>query len=158
MTLEEFLPSSFNTKSTQGNVGASCFNVDKEQTMKVPPTVKEGTTSESSPKVSPGEEEKETREISELMSLSSSEKSIELSFQEAHVCDTKITFTDNDLLFGEALHNRPLHMVGHVLEKKINRILIDEGSGVNILPIHTLKELGITTGELSESRLLIQRI
>uniref|UniRef100_M1DNM7 Reverse transcriptase family protein n=1 Tax=Solanum tuberosum TaxID=4113 RepID=M1DNM7_SOLTU len=33
---------------------------------------------------------------------------------------------------------------------------MDEGSGVNILPIHTLKELGITTGELSESRLLIQ--
>ena len=47
-------------------------------------------------------------------------------------------------------------MVGHVLEKKINRILIDEGSGVNIFPIHTLKELGITTGELSESLLLIQ--
>ena len=43
-----------------------------------------------------------------------------------------------------------------MLEKKINRILIDEGSGVNILPIHTLKELGITTGKLSESRLLIQ--
>ena len=70
-----------------------------------------------------GEKEKETREISEMMSLSSSEKSIELSFQEAHVCDTKITFTDNDLLFGETLHNRPLYMVGHVLEKKINRIL-----------------------------------
>ncbi|XP_015072668.1 uncharacterized protein LOC107016840 [Solanum pennellii] len=156
VTLEEFLPSSFDTKSTQGNVEASCFNVDKGQTMKVPPTVKEGTTSESSPKVSPGEEEKETREISEMMSLSSSEKSIELSSQEAHVCDTKITFTDNDLLFGEALHNRPLYMVGHVLEKKINRIFIDEGSGVNILPIHTLKELGITTGELSESLLLIQ--
>ncbi|KAH0722357.1 hypothetical protein KY290_005034 [Solanum tuberosum] len=47
-------------------------------------------------------------------------------------------------------------MEGPVLEKKINRILIDEGSGVNILPIHTLKELGITTGELSESHLLIQ--
>ena len=135
---------------------ASCFNVDKEQTMKVPPTVKEGTTSKSSPKVSPREEEKETREISEMMSLSSSEKSIELSSQEAHVCDTKITFTDNDLLFGETLYNHPLYMVGHVLEKKINRILIDEGSGVNILPIHTLKERGITTGELSESRLLIQ--
>ena len=135
---------------------ASCFNVDKEQTMKVPPTVKEGTTSESSPKVSPGEEEKETREISEMMSLSSSEKSIELSSQEAHVCDTKITFTDNDLLFGETLHNRPLYMVGHVLEKEINRILINEGFGVNILPIHTLKELGITSGELSETRLLIR--
>ena len=123
----------------------------------MPPTVKEGTTSEPSPKVSPSEEVKETRKISEMMSLSSSEKSIELSYQEAHVCNTKITFTDNDLLFGEALHNRPLYMVGHVLEKKINRILIDEGSGVNILPIHTMKELGITTGELSESRLLIHK-
>ena len=126
VTLKEFLPSSFDTKSTQGNVEASCFNVDKGQTMKVPPTVKEGTTSESSPKVSPGEEEKETREISEMMSLSSSEKSLELYSQEAHVCDTKITFTDKDILFGETLHNHPLYMVGHVLEKKINRILIDE--------------------------------
>ena len=130
VTLEEFLPSSFGTKSTQGNVEASCFNVNKGQQMNVPPTIKEGTTSESSPKVSPGEEETEIREISEMMSLSSSEKSMELYSQEAHVCDTKITFTDNDLLFGETLHNRPLYMVDHVLEKKINRILIDEGSGV----------------------------
>ena len=90
------MPSSFDTKSTQGIVEASCFNVDKGQIMKMPPTVKEGTTSESSPKVSPGEEE---QEISEMMSLSSSEKSIELSSQEAHVCDTKITFTYNDHLF-----------------------------------------------------------
>ena len=64
VTLEEFSPSSFDTKFNQGNVEASCFNVDKGQTMKVPPTVKEGTTSESSPKASLGEEEKETREIS----------------------------------------------------------------------------------------------
>ena len=90
------------------------------------------------------------------MSLSSSEKSIEPSSQEAHTCDTKITFTDNDILFGETLHNRPLYMVGHVLEKKINIFLIDEGSGVNIFPIHALKELDITTGKLSESRMLIQ--
>ena len=58
MTLEEFLPSSFDTKSTQGNVEASCFNVDKEQSMKVPPAIKEGTMSESSPKVSPGKKKK----------------------------------------------------------------------------------------------------
>ena len=47
-------------------------------------------------------------------------------------------------------------MVGHVLEKKINRILIDEGYGVNIIHIHTLNELDIATEELSESCLLIQ--
>ncbi|KAH0724275.1 hypothetical protein KY285_000133 [Solanum tuberosum] len=156
VTLEEFLPNSFDIKSTQDNVEASCFNADKAETMKVPPTDKEGTTSESSPKVSPNDDEKTTTEISSMMSISPSETPIEPSSQEAHACDTKITFTENDLLFGEALHNRPLYMVGRVLEKKINRILIDEGSGVNILPIHTLKELGITTEELSESCMLIQ--
>ncbi|KAH0779194.1 hypothetical protein KY290_005621 [Solanum tuberosum] len=114
--------------------------------MKVPPTDKEGTTSEFSPKVSPNDDEKTTREISSMMSHSPSETPIEPFSQEAYVY----------LLFGETLHNRPLYMAGHVLEKKINIILIDEGSGVNILSIHTLKELGITTGELSESRLLIQ--
>ncbi|XP_049359184.1 uncharacterized protein LOC125823856 [Solanum verrucosum] len=148
VTLEEFLPSSFDIKSTQDNVEASCFNADKAETTKVPSTDKEGTTSESSPKVSPSDDEKTTREISSMMNPSPSEKPIEPSSHEVHAY--------NDLLFGETLHNRPLYMVGHVLEKKINKILIDEGSGVNILPIHTLKELGITTGELSESRLLIQ--
>ncbi|KAH0636561.1 hypothetical protein KY289_036476 [Solanum tuberosum] len=128
VTLEEFLPSWLRIKSTQENVEASCFNADKEETMKVSPTDREETTRESSPKVSPSGEEKATREISSMMSPSSSEKPIEPSSQEAHTCDTKITFTDNDLLFGETLHNLPLYMVGHVREKKINRILIDEGS------------------------------
>ncbi|KAH0642361.1 hypothetical protein KY290_033954 [Solanum tuberosum] len=156
VTLEEFLPSSFDIKSTQDNVEASCFNTDKAETTKMASTDKEGTTSESSPKVSPSDDEKATREISSMMTPSPFEKPIEPSSHEVHACDTKITFTANELLFGETLHNRPLYMVGHVLEKKINRVLIDEGSGVNILPIHTLKELGITTEELSESRLLIQ--
>ncbi|KAH0743218.1 hypothetical protein KY290_031211 [Solanum tuberosum] len=127
--LEEFLPSSFCTKSTQDNVKASCFNANKEETMKASPTDKEGTKSESSPKVSPSDEEGTTREISSMMSPWYFEKPIEPSSQELHVCDTKITFIDNDILFG---------------------------SGVNILPINTLKELGITTEELSESHLLIQ--
>ncbi|XP_075092300.1 uncharacterized protein LOC142172552 [Nicotiana tabacum] len=47
-------------------------------------------------------------------------------------------------------------MVGYVLERRINRILIDDGSAVNILPIHIIKELSISTEELSESRLMIQ--
>ncbi|KAH0652791.1 hypothetical protein KY289_030469 [Solanum tuberosum] len=124
--------------------------------MKASPTDKEGTKSESSPKLSPSDEEGTTREISSMMSPWYFEKPIEPSSQELRACDTKITFIDYDILFGETLNNLPLYMVGHVLEKKINRILIDEGSRVNILPINTLKELGITTEELSESHLLIQ--
>lgn len=53
--------------------------MDKEETMKVPPTGNEGTMSESLPKVSFSEEEKATKEISAMISLSSSGKSIEPS-------------------------------------------------------------------------------
>lgn len=125
--------------------------------MKVPLTDKEGSTSESSPKVSPCDDEKAIGEISSMMSPPSSEKPTKPSSQKVHACDINIIFTDNDILFGEIIHvNRPLYIVGHVLEKMINRILIDEGSRVNILPIHTLKELVIMSGVHSEGHLYIQ--
>ena len=47
-------------------------------------------------------------------------------------------------------------MMGQILGNMINRILIDDGSGVNILTIRTMKELGIATSELDESRIMIQ--
>ncbi|KAL0289863.1 UNVERIFIED_CONTAM: hypothetical protein Scaly_2689400 [Sesamum calycinum] len=67
-----------------------------------------------------------------------------------------ITFTDEDLLLGSKLHNRPLFVVGYVCEQKLNRILIDGGSAVNILPLRILKELGNPIDELSNNRLMIQ--
>ncbi|KAH0636032.1 hypothetical protein KY290_036427 [Solanum tuberosum] len=68
----------------------------------------------------------------------------------------KIAFSDDDLLFGDTFHNRHLFMVGFAREKKVNRILVDGGSGINILPIRTMKELGISTTDLTDSRLMIQ--
>uniref|UniRef100_M1DD60 Gag-pol polyprotein n=1 Tax=Solanum tuberosum TaxID=4113 RepID=M1DD60_SOLTU len=47
-------------------------------------------------------------------------------------------------------------MVGFAREKRVNRILVDGGSGINILPIRTMKELGISTTDLTDSRLMIQ--
>ena len=44
----------------------------------------------------------------------------------------------------------------HTREKKVNRILLDGGSGVHIFPSHMLKELGISIEELSQSHLIIQ--
>ncbi|KAL0453380.1 UNVERIFIED_CONTAM: Transposon Tf2-12 polyprotein [Sesamum latifolium] len=58
-------------------------------------------------------------------------------------CMSTITFIDEDLLLGSKPHNRPLFVVGYVREQKVNRILIDGGSAVNILPLRILKELGI---------------
>ncbi|KAL0406507.1 UNVERIFIED_CONTAM: hypothetical protein Slati_3964600 [Sesamum latifolium] len=67
-----------------------------------------------------------------------------------------ITVTDEDLLLGSKPHNRPLFVAGYVREQKVNRILIDGGSAVNILPLRILKELRIPIDELSNSRLMIQ--
>ncbi|KAL0292820.1 UNVERIFIED_CONTAM: hypothetical protein Sradi_6971000, partial [Sesamum radiatum] len=71
-------------------------------------------------------------------------------------CMSTISFTDEDLLLGSKPHNRPLFVAGYVREQKVNRILIDGGSAVNILPLRILKELEIPIDELSNSRLMIQ--
>ncbi|KAL0340150.1 UNVERIFIED_CONTAM: hypothetical protein Sradi_4531800 [Sesamum radiatum] len=75
---------------------------------------------------------------------------------DADDCISTITFTDEDLLLGSKPHNRPLFVAGYVREQKVNRILIDGGSAVNILPLRILKELQIPMDELSNSRLMIQ--
>ncbi|XP_075112367.1 uncharacterized protein LOC142182210 [Nicotiana tabacum] len=76
--------------------------------------------------------------------------------EEVDICNAKITFTNDDILLGETHHNLPLFMVGFVREQRISRILIDDGFGVNIHPIRTVKELGIPMNELCESCLMIQ--
>ncbi|KAH0707716.1 hypothetical protein KY285_010750 [Solanum tuberosum] len=71
-------------------------------------------------------------------------------------CCATIAFTDDDLLLGSKLHNRPLFVVGSIREQHLNRILIDGGSAVNIMPKVVLKKLGISIDELSKSNLTIQ--
>jgi len=48
------------------------------------------------------------------------------------VCTTEISFNDEDLLLRSKLHNRPLFIKGYVNKKMVNRILVDDGSAVNI--------------------------
>ncbi|KAM1944568.1 hypothetical protein ACFX15_012780 [Malus domestica] len=67
-----------------------------------------------------------------------------------------IHFTDEDLLLGSKPHNRPLFVSGYVREHKVNRILVDGGSAINIMPKSTMTTIGIKADELSLSRLLIQ--
>ncbi|XP_074277874.1 uncharacterized protein LOC141601485 [Silene latifolia] len=70
-------------------------------------------------------------------------------------CNAALTFSDEDLLLGSKPHNRPLYVSGYIRGQKVNRILIDGGSGVNLMPKATMKELGITVDELSSSRTVI---
>ncbi|TYK06432.1 uncharacterized protein E5676_scaffold163G001350 [Cucumis melo var. makuwa] len=71
-------------------------------------------------------------------------------------CCMSISFSDEDLLLGSKLHNRPLYVSGYVREQKLNQILIDNGSAVNILSKSTMNQLGISVEELSNSKLVIQ--
>ncbi|KAL4637826.1 hypothetical protein ACB092_03G104600 [Castanea dentata] len=63
-------------------------------------------------------------------------------------CWSSIIFTDDDRLLGPKIHNRPLFVTGYIREQRVNRILINSGSAVNILPLKILKELGISLDEL----------
>ena len=69
---------------------------------------------------------------------------------------SSIIFTDDDRLLGSKIHNRPLFVTSDIQEQKVNRILINGGSTVNILPLKILKELRISLDELLPSKLLIQ--
>ncbi|KAL0282573.1 UNVERIFIED_CONTAM: hypothetical protein Sradi_7256600 [Sesamum radiatum] len=75
---------------------------------------------------------------------------------DADDCMSTITFTDEDLLLRSKPNNCPSFVAGYVHEQKVNRILINGGSAVNILPLRILKELGIPIDELSNNRLMIQ--
>ncbi|KAM1197122.1 hypothetical protein ACFX2J_008655 [Malus domestica] len=74
-----------------------------------------------------------------------------------HECAIKnvIHFTDKDLLLGSKPHNRPLFVSGYVREHKVNRMLVDGGSAINIMPKSTMTTIGIKADELSLRRLLI---
>ncbi|KAM2594058.1 hypothetical protein TB1_043136 [Malus domestica] len=67
-----------------------------------------------------------------------------------------IHFTDEDLLLGSKLHNRHLFIFGYLREHKVNRLLVDDGSAINIMPKSTMTIISIKADELSLSRLLIQ--
>ena len=67
----------------------------------------------------------------------------------------KITFSDDDLLFGDKFYNRLLFMVNFARDERVNRILVDRGFGINILPICKMKDLKISTTDLTNSRLMI---
>jgi len=49
-------------------------------------------------------------------------------------CNTIVAFIDDELLLGSKPHNRSMFMTNYIREQKANRILVDGGSAVNIIP------------------------
>ncbi|KAA0054170.1 ty3-gypsy retrotransposon protein [Cucumis melo var. makuwa] len=67
-----------------------------------------------------------------LNSAASSSSVLTTTYESTPYC-MFIDFSDEDLLLGSKLHNRPLYVSGYVREKRVDRILIDNGSTVNIM-------------------------
>ena len=63
-------------------------------------------------------------------------------------CVEEITFISDDLLLRTKFHNRPLFVTGFIREQKTKRILVDNGLIVNIMPLRTMKQLGIPMDDL----------
>lgn len=50
-----------------------------------------------------------------------------------------VTFTNDDLMLKTTEHNHPNYVIGEIDNHKVNRILLDPGSSVSLLPLRPLK-------------------
>ncbi|MQL88686.1 hypothetical protein Taro_021251 [Colocasia esculenta] len=63
---------------------------------------------------------------------------------QAQACEAlaaNVTFTDEDLLLSSPYHNRPLYMKGKINNMQLNRILVDPGASINLMPYKTFQSL-----------------
>ncbi|KAJ4748743.1 Reverse transcriptase family protein [Rhynchospora pubera] len=63
--------------------------------------------------------------------------------------------TDEDLMAGTADHNRPLYTTGTIYGRKINKVLIDPGSSISIMPLKTLVQLSLSIKETKKDKIRI---
>jgi hypothetical protein len=68
---------------------------------------------------------------------------------------TCINFTDDDLLIGTVDHNCSLYITGNCGGQKIDRILVDTGSSINIMPHKTLNTITLDVKNLSDENVII---
>ncbi|XP_070048660.1 uncharacterized protein [Nicotiana tomentosiformis] len=67
-----------------------------------------------------------------------------------------ITFRRDELPVEATSHNKALHVTVKCGGKVVSRVLVDGGSGVNICPLSTLRELGIHLREVKESHIRVR--
>ncbi|KAM0856129.1 hypothetical protein ACQ4PT_049321 [Festuca glaucescens] len=67
----------------------------------------------------------------------------------------QITFSEEDQMLDHGDHNRPLYIEGNVGAAHLQRILIDPGSAVNILPMRSLTRAGYILEDLGATEVVI---
>lgn len=52
-------------------------------------------------------------------------------------------------MLGDLHHNRPLYLSGYIGEVKLRQVQVDPGSAINVIPLKTVRKLGIPTRKLN---------
>ena len=68
----------------------------------------------------------------------------------------RISFCDEELPFEGKMHNKALHVTIKCRDKVINRVLVDDGSGLNICPLSTLKQLKFDLGKVQQNQVNVR--
>lgn len=65
---------------------------------------------------------------------------------------TRIAFTKQDIPSDRLLHNDPLHLETYIHKRRIIRVLVDGGAGLNICTLKLVKELGYSELHVDSSK------
>ena len=68
----------------------------------------------------------------------------------------RISFCDNELPAEGRSHNKALHVTVICRGKVVNRVLVDDGSGLNICPLSTLKQLRFDLRKLEQNQVNVR--
>ncbi|XP_069143545.1 uncharacterized protein [Solanum lycopersicum] len=68
----------------------------------------------------------------------------------------RISFGDDELPAEERAHNKALHITVICCGKIVNRVLIDDGSGLNICPLSTLKQLRFDLRKVEQNQVNVR--
>ena len=68
-----------------------------------------------------------------------------------------ITFTADDMQV-KGKHDRPLYFTGYIGSSEVNRIQVDPGSALSIMPRRVMQHLGIPTHPVSYTHLTLPTI
>ena len=68
----------------------------------------------------------------------------------------RINFCDEELPVEGRSHNKALHITVICRENVVNRVLVDDGSDMNICPLSTLRQLRFDLGKLEQNHVNVR--
>ena len=67
-----------------------------------------------------------------------------------------IIFTTEDFPLKGRDHNKALYVTIDCMVSKVLKVLVNNGSSINVCPMHTVVKIGLTKGQLTPSSLTVQ--